>query len=116
MLSWNYRGLGSPPEIRLLFDEVKSKNPILVFLMETKAGVNWIKGLQPKLELTQGISVPSDGRSGNLAMLLREGVVVCFKSCSNTHIIVVVQGKGKANPWRATGFYSHPNASKRYIS
>ena len=41
---------------------------------------------------------------------------MCLKSCSNTHIDVVVQGEGGANPWRATGFYGHPNASKRYIS
>ena len=60
--------------------------------------------------------MPSGGRSDSLAMLLREGVVVCFKSCSNTHIIVVVQGEGRANPWRATSFYGHHDTSKRYIS
>ena len=39
-----------------------------------------------------------------------------MKSCSNTHIDVVVQGEGGANPWRATSFYGQPDASKRYIS
>lgn len=76
VLSWNYRGLGSPPAIHLLFDEVKSKNLIFVFLMETKAGVNRMKGLQQKLELTQGITMSSDGRSGGLAMLWLEDVAV----------------------------------------
>ena len=57
--------------------------------------------------------MPSDGWSDSLAMLLREGVVVCFKSCSNTHIVMVVQGEGRVNPWRATSFYGHPDVSKR---
>ena len=57
--------------------------------------------------------MPSDGRSDSLAMLLCEAVVVCFKSYLNTHIVVVVQGEGRANPWRATSFYGHLDVSKR---
>ena len=64
VISWNCRGLGSTPAIRLLTDEVSSKNPTLVFLAETKAQTSRIKGLQQKLNFTQGIVVPSDSRSG----------------------------------------------------
>ena len=78
VLAWNCRGLGSTPAVRILTDEVKSKNPVLVFLVETKANLSRIKGLQRRLELTQGITVPCDGRSGGLAMLWREGVDVRF--------------------------------------
>lgn len=60
--------------------------------------------------------VPSDGRNGGLAMLWREGIDVRFKSCSNSHIDVVVFGVQGRPPWRATGFYRHPNASKRHTS
>ena len=45
VLAWNCRGLRSPPTIRLLTDKVKSKNPALVFLVETKASSSRIKGL-----------------------------------------------------------------------
>nr|POF19087.1 hypothetical protein CFP56_77186 [Quercus suber] len=38
-------------------------------LRETKAKQYRIKGLQRKLNLTQGITVPCDGRSGGLAMM-----------------------------------------------
>lgn len=116
MLAWNCRGLGSHPAVRILTDEVKSKNPTLVFLSETKASVSQMKGFQRKLELTQGISMPSDGRSGGLAMIWREGVDVRFMSCSHSHIDVVVHGDGDARPWRAMGFYGDPDASKRHIS
>ena len=67
--------------VRALIDEVKNCDPILVFLAETKANQNRIKGLQRKLGLTQGITMSSDGRSGGLAMLWKEGAEVRFKSC-----------------------------------
>ena len=95
---------------------MKSKNPTLVFLSETKEIVNWMKGFQRKLELTQGILVSSDGRSGGLAMIWLEGVDVRFMSCSHSHIDVVVHGEGGISPWRATGFYDHPNTSKKHTS
>ena len=60
--------------------------------------------------------MPSDGRSGGLVMLWKEGEDVCFKSCSNGHIDVVVSEGADAQPWRATGFYGHPNTGMRFIS
>lgn len=116
MLAWNCRGLGLPSAVRNLIDKVKSKNLDLVFLMETKASPSRIKGLQRKLEYTQGITVLCDGRSGGLVMLWCEGVDVRFKSCSHSHIDVVVHVDGGAKPWRASSFYGHPDARKRYIS
>ena len=58
----------------------------------------------------------SDSRSGGLALLWKEGFDVWLKSCSNTHIdVVVCEGNG-AQPWRATGFYGHPDSGMRPIS
>ena len=109
VLAWNCRGLGLTPAVQLLTKEVRSKNPTLVFLAETKAQLSRIKRLQHKLELTQGIVVPSDGRSGGLALLWKESTMVHFKSCSHTHIDVVVMEDDGGGPWRATGFYEHPD-------
>ena len=116
ILAWNCRGMGSAPAVRALTDEVRRSDPMMVFLAETKANQNRIKGLQRKIGLTQGISVKSDGRSGGLALLWKEGFDVRLKSCSNTHIdVVVCEGNG-ARPWRATGFYGHPDSGMRPIS
>ena len=52
VLAWNYWGLRSTPAVQILTDEVKSKNPVLVFLVETKANLSRIKGLQRRLEFT----------------------------------------------------------------
>ena len=69
ILAWNCRGLGTSPAIHTLTDEVKKKNPVLVFLVETKANVDKMKGFQNKLGFTQGIIVSSDGSGGGLALL-----------------------------------------------
>ena len=102
--AWNCRGLGTPLAIRTLTEEVKKQNPVVVFLAETKANTDRMKGFQQKLGLTQGIIVPSDGQSGGLAMLWREGTDIWFKSCSHWHIDVIVHGEGKGNLWRIFGF------------
>lgn len=54
-------GTGIKPAVQILTNEVKSKRLILVFLTEMKANASKVKGIQKKLELTQGITVPSDG-------------------------------------------------------
>ena len=116
VLAWNCRRLGTPLAIHTLTEEVKKQNPVVVFLAETKANTDKMKGSQLKLGFTQGIIVLSDGQNGGLAMLWREGTDIRFKSCLHLHIDVVVHGEGKDGPWRISGFYEHPNTSKRQSS
>ena len=116
ILAWNCRGLRSSLAIRVLTDEVKERDPLLVFLSETKVGTGRIKGIQNKINFTQGIVVLSDGRSRGLALLWREGSKVIFKSCSHSHIDVVVRDGSSPNPWRVIGFYGHPDAGMRHTS
>ena len=46
--------------------------------------------LQTKLDYTKGLIVPSDGKSGGLALLWKEGINVWTHKYSNSHIDVVV--------------------------
>ena len=92
------------------------KNPILVFLSETKASLSKMKGFQNKIDYMEGIMVPSDGKSGGLTMIWKKGTEIKLKSYSNSHINVVVEGEQDQAPWRATGFYGHTESSKRKIS
>lgn len=105
ILAWNCRGLGSSLEVRTLTDEVRTRDPLLVFLAKTKTEESRMKGIQNKLKYTQGITVPNVGRSGGLAMMWKEGKDISFKSCSNSHIDVVVNGDSASTPWLATSFY-----------
>ncbi|KAL4632855.1 hypothetical protein ACB092_04G081300 [Castanea dentata] len=115
LFAWNCRGLGTSLAVRTLTDAVNEKDLLLVFLSETKAGVSRIKGIQNKINFTQGIVVSSDGRSRGLALLWREGTEVTFKSYSHSHIDVVVREESATTPWRATGFYGHPDVGKRLL-
>ena len=92
------------------------KKPILVFLFETKASLSKMKGFQNKIEYTKGIIVPRDEKSGGLAMIWKKGTAIRLKSCSNSRIDVIVEGKANQDPWKATGFYGQPDLGKRKIS
>ena len=116
ILAWNCRGMGSALAGRILADEVRAKDLLLVFLTEMKTGESKMKGIRNKVKYTQGITVPSDGRSGGLAMMWKEGSDIRLRSCSNSHIDVEIHEGSAATPWRATGFYGHPDAGKRFIS
>ena len=116
VIAQNSWGLGSSLMVRTLIEEVRAKDPLLVFLLETKARVSRIKGIQNKIEFTQGIMVPSDGRSGSLALLSREGTNVRFKSYSNFHINLEIHENSSLTPWRATGFYGQSDATRGFTS
>ncbi|KAL0009335.1 hypothetical protein SO802_010837 [Lithocarpus litseifolius] len=115
LLAWNYQGLGSPSAVRTLTDEVKVKNLILVFLSETKASLSKMKGFQNKIEYTEGIIVPSNGKSGGLAMIWKKGAEIRLKSCFNSHIDVMVVGETRQAPWRATRFYGQPDSDLGFV-
>lgn len=69
ILSWNCRGLRDSQVVLTLTKMVRGKAPLSVFLVEMKADISFMKKVQAKLEYTQGITVPSDGRSEGLALL-----------------------------------------------
>ena len=81
ILAWNCRGMGSALAGRILADEVRAKDLLLVFLTETKTRESKMKGIRNKMKYTQGITVPSDGRSGGLAMMWKEGSDIRLRSC-----------------------------------
>ena len=116
MIAWNCRGLGSSLAVLTFTEEVRAKDLLLVFLSKMKAGVSRIKGIQNKIDFTQGVTIPSDGRSSGLVLLWREGTDVRFKSCSNSHIDVEIHENSSSTPWRATGFYGQPDAVRRFTS
>ena len=68
-LSWNYRGLGNPWTVQALKSAVKIEEPDLVFFMETKLLEDAMKGKKYEVGFTQGLIVPSDGKTEGLALL-----------------------------------------------
>ena len=113
ILSWNYRGLGNFRTVKALEKVVKKEEPTIVLLMETKSTTEWMKNVQERCKLKHGFIVPSNGKSGGLALLWREDTVADVQTFSQTHIDAMVDGGVRVGKWHLTGFYSNLDTRKR---
>lgn len=92
LLSWNYRGLENLWTVYALKKVIKKKDPKIVFLVETKSNEDWMVMVQEKCEFKHGVFVPSNGASGGLAMLWKEGITLDVQTFSQSHIDALVDG------------------------
>ena len=67
-LSWNCRGLGNPQTKDEVVALVTAKDPMLVFLMETKADKPTLKRVGRKIHYTNFFFVPRVNTGGGLAL------------------------------------------------
>ena len=59
LLSWNCRGLGNRWTIRALVKVINKQDPNIVFLMETKSGLDWMLKVCDLCKYKNGFIVPS---------------------------------------------------------
>ena len=112
-LSWNYRGIGNSQSARALRDLVQRWNPKIVFLMETKASAKRMTKVKEMIGFPNGLVVPSEGKSGGIALLWIREVEVEIKSFSRFHIDAVVTDYSLDLSWRLTGFYGNLDINLR---
>ncbi|CAM8998732.1 unnamed protein product [Rhodiola kirilowii] len=113
IISWNCRGVGGPRAVRSLCDVVKSYRPSIIGLIETKkADGNW-EMLRCKLGFRNCFFVPSQWRSGGLALLWGEDFEVSLISFSSNHIDMEVKGDLK---FYLSFFYGEPRTQDRIHS
>nr|XP_023874998.1 uncharacterized protein LOC111987509 [Quercus suber] len=112
-IAWNCRGLGNPRTVSTLQKAVLEEDSTLVFLMETKLKTEEMAEIKHQLERKQGLIVPSVRRSGGLALLWKDSMLVDVQTYSQNHIDVIVMEENGNKKWRFTGFYGHPETSKR---
>ena len=58
---------------------VQQWNPKIAFLMETKVGVRKMERFRTRIGLPNGIIIPSNGRSGGIALLWKKDLDVELK-------------------------------------
>ncbi|CAM8919819.1 unnamed protein product [Rhodiola kirilowii] len=109
-LVWNYRGIGGAVTVRTLINLVRVNHPLVVGLLETKAGKARMERIQREIGFRNGFVVESRGRSGGLVLWWKAEIDLSIRSYSDFHIEVVVEG---SSPFRFTLFYGHPVSSKR---
>ena len=112
-LCWNCRGIRNPRTVYTLRDHVRRWTPYLVFLVETKVKQNRMEKIKFSLGFSNGLIVPSRGRSGGLALLWSTEVNLEIKSYSQYHIDAIVTEQDNNFTWRFTGFYGHPESNLR---
>ncbi|KAK5833750.1 hypothetical protein PVK06_017604 [Gossypium arboreum] len=73
---------------------------------------NDFRRVQNKCRLQNGLTVNSEGQSGGLALMWKEGTNVSIQSYSKHHIDSIVN-LGNNKNMRVTGFYGHANLNLR---
>src|SRR5438876_232759 len=111
ILALNSRGLGLDAAVGELRDLVRSYNPEVVFLSETKQKKRVMERLQWSLGYRHGVCVDDKGRGGGLALWWRDGVEVSVHPWCQYYIDVKISGE--AGAWRFTGIYGEPRAELR---
>jgi hypothetical protein len=112
LLGLNCRGLGLDAAVGELRDLIRSYNPVVVFLSETKMKLRAINKLKWSLVFQNGVAVDCVGRSGGMALWWREGVDVSIRPWCQYYIDARISLEGKV--WRFTGIYGEPRTELRH--
>ena len=89
-LSQNYRGLRNPQTEDELIALVTTKDPKLVFLMETKVEKYILERVGRRIQFTNLFVVPRVNTGGGLALYWKSDLDVDVQTFSNRHIDVIV--------------------------
>ena len=82
--------MGNPRSVRALHDLVRCWNPKIVFLMETKSKKNHMERIKNIIGFSNGLIVPSVGRSGGIALLWTREISLEIKSYTKFHVDAVI--------------------------
>jgi exonuclease III len=112
IITWNCWGLGKGPAIRGLLDVQKREAPDILFLSETKHDEKWMEWLKWKLELTNLVTVDSEGSRGGLALFWKKDIDIRIKSWYIYHIDCVIT-EDDGIQWRFTGIYGESRSEEK---
>jgi hypothetical protein len=96
ILAQNCRGLGLDAAVGELRDLIRSYNPTVVFLCETKKSARAMEKLKWRMGFKHGVAVDYVGRSGGLALWWRDGVEVSVRPWCHYYIDAQISFEDKA--------------------
>lgn len=106
ILAWNYQGMGLDSTVGEPRDLIRSYNPTVVFLSETKKKASAMERLKWRLAFRNGVCLDCDSLSGGLALWWRDNIQVTIRPWCQYFIDTEIQWEGKT--CRFTGFYREP--------
>ena len=109
----NYWGLGILRTVNALKRAWNREALICVFLMETKLSTEQLNNMKQNWDYNQGLVVSSNRLSSGLALLWKPNTQVHVQNFSRWFIHAHIVCADIGLKWRLTGFYGHPDTSKR---
>ena len=94
-----------------LRDLIRSYNPTVFFLCETKQKEKTMKRVQWSLGFENGVCVDGKGKGGGLVLWWRDGIDVVAQPWCQYYLDAIV--KTEEGTWRFTGIYREPRAELR---
>lgn len=76
LISWDCQKLRNLRSVKALEKVINKEDSIIVFLIETKSNREGMKLVKEKCNMKHGLIVSSEGKSGGLALLWKEGITV----------------------------------------
>ena len=116
LISWNCWGLGNLQSVKALEKVINKEDPIIIFLMETKLNREWMSNIKDKCNMKHSLIVPSEGKSGGLALLWKEGLTMEVQMYSQSYVDALVDGGAGIGWWHLTRFYGNLDTAKRFKS
>ncbi|PPS17007.1 hypothetical protein GOBAR_AA03573 [Gossypium barbadense] len=98
--------LGNPAKLRELKQLLTANNPDLIFLSETKMSANDFCRVQNKCRMQNGLAVNSEGWSGGLALMWRDGMNVSIQNYSKHHIDLMRVRESVREEWIVGGDFN----------
>jgi hypothetical protein len=111
ILGLKSRGLGLNPAVGELRDLIRSYNPAVVFLNETKQKKQYMERLQWSMGFRHGVCVEGKGKGGGLALWWRDGIEVTVRPWCQHYIDAKITCDNGL--WRFIGIYGEPQTDLR---
>ena len=107
ILSWNCRGVGRSRTVQELVRLVRTYNPKIVFLSETRQCDERVRNLKWRLGLRNCLTAKGVGKGGGLGLFWDENLDVELLSIGENHVDVLVKEQDKDMKWRGTFVYGN---------
>ncbi|KAK8359329.1 hypothetical protein V6Z12_A04G087900 [Gossypium hirsutum] len=109
---WNCRGVGNPATVHELKQLLVANALNIVFLCETKIHSNGFSRIRSMCKMEGCMAINSEGKSGGIPLIWKEGVKVDVQNFSNHHIDSLVT-VDENEVIRFTGFYGQVDPNLR---
>ncbi|VVA35089.1 PREDICTED: reverse mRNAase [Prunus dulcis] len=113
--AWNCQGMRNPRTVLYLKEVIRSKNPSVLFLCETKMNSHSLNQIKRRYGFNKGYSVDPVGTAGGLSLWWKPDVEVSILDSSPHWIDTMITSKAENFHGRFTWLYGTPYSQDKAI-